>query len=105
MVSREWYAGFEAQVKDWNLEQCKAAWEILKGQYDFVQRREATQQLSEFKIGQRVQFVSKKRYGAVIQGTIERINLKTVSLRDCSDGGRWKVHYSFLKPVVETVTK
>lgn len=105
MVSREWYQALEGQVKDWNLEQCTAAGEILNGQYNFLQRREATKQLSEFKVGQRVEFVSGKRFGVKLQGTIERINLKTVSLRECSDGRRWKVHYSFLRPVIEESAK
>ena len=106
MTSREWYQQFEGQVKDWDLEQCKDAWEIIKGQYDFLQRREAGKQLARFHRGQRVEFTSRKR-GIVVQGTIERINAKTVSLKDCSDGNvfGWKVHFSLLRPVAETATK
>jgi len=51
--------------------------------------------LSRFSVGQRVEFT---KTGKVIQGTVERLNVKTASLMDCSDGLRWRVSPGLLRP-------
>jgi len=50
---------------------------------------------SQFRVGQAVQFQSKKRFGQVIKGKIESINTKSVSLA-VEGGGRWRVSPSLL---------
>jgi len=48
-----------------------------------------------FSIGDRVKFKSKR--GMYVTGTVDKINAKTISLRDCDDGGPgWRIQPGIL---------
>jgi len=102
LVDHDWLSKLENEVSTWDKDQVLNAWDVLKARYRDIETKEARKALVKFNVGQRVQFRSSK-YGAMIQGTIKTINLKTVSLDDCSDGRRWKVSPSHLSPSTEKV--
>ena len=53
--------------------------------------------MSTFRTGQRVQFSNGTK--GTVYGTIKRVNPKTISLENCSDGPRgWRVHPWMLSP-------
>jgi hypothetical protein len=102
LVDFKWREDFRKQVADWNRDQCDAAWDVIRERSRELSTATAQVAAAQFHIGQRVQFRSSKRGGAVIVGTITRINTKTVALANCSDGGPgWRVHPSLLQPVTE----
>lgn len=67
----------------------------LKGHWNELSRRQAIASASQFKIGDLVEWDS-KRYGDVIQGTIEKFGPKNVVVN--TKNGTWRVHPSFLRP-------
>ena len=48
----------------------------------------------KYKIGDIVKFFA--THGRTVSGTIVRINKKTLSLEDCSDGKKWRVGYEYV---------
>ena len=76
------------------------AFKVLKSAYRNRQNRIA----QNFYQGQRVYFFSKRK-GYNISGVIERVNIRTISVRSDHDG-KWKVSPGFLKPeLVKMVRK
>ena len=73
---------------------------LLKKYFD-----DLTQQARcKYRIGDRVSFNTSKFYpsapnGKEISGTIQRINTKTITLKDCDDGGPgWRVPFHMINP-------
>ena len=54
----------------------------------------AREKRRNYKIGGNVKFHA--IHGRIVSGTIERINKKTLSLEDCSDGKRWRVAFEYV---------
>jgi len=74
-------------------EECHKVWKIVKTKFDQL----ASLQALNFYKGQRVEFNDNKGAGTVIQGTVEKVNRKTIAVR--SDlGQRWRVAPSLLRP-------
>lgn len=62
---------------------------LVKKRIEYLQRCDAL----KYSPGQRVEFIHNN---IIISGTIERINIKTLTLKDCSDGNirGWRVSLS-----------
>ena len=58
----------------------------------------ARQQAVSFAVGDRVSFAAR---GMQVVGTVTKINIKTVQVRQSNSATVWKVHASLLKPVKE----
>jgi len=50
------------------------------------------QKRQKYRIGNKIRFEA--THGQIVSGIVERINKKTLSLRDCSDGQQWRVGYT-----------
>ncbi len=58
----------------------------------------ARQQAVTFAVGDRVSFAAR---GMQVLGTVTKINIKTVQVRQSNTATVWKVHASLLRPVKE----
>jgi len=58
----------------------------------------ARQQAVTFAVGDRVSFAAR---GMQVLGTVTKINIKTVQVRQSNSATVWKVHASLLRPVKE----
>lgn len=79
----------EYAVQKWSVEDLKFANHIVVHELKQRYAQDANVKLQKFRIGQRVKFISK--YGISVEGTIEKINRRTVSLSKCTDNKRWLV--------------
>jgi len=71
----------------------KEFWDILKRR-----NRQIEEQLTtNFKVGDTVQFKSKKRYGEMIKGKVTQINRKSISVR--TEKNKWTVAPSLLTKI------
>jgi len=61
------------------------------------QRVEAAKESVKYSPGDKVKWTSKKRFKA-IEGTVKRVNQKTLSV-DAGDQGQWRVPYSMVEKV------
>jgi hypothetical protein len=80
-------------------EDCKEAWDLIRLRLSRIVASEA----QNFRVGQKVWFMSKKLGGNRIMGTVTRINKKSISV-ETSVMGKWNVAPSLLSPV-ETKNK
>jgi hypothetical protein len=69
---------------------CQSAWDLIQQRLNRIEALEA----SSFVVGQKVWFLSKKRGGVRLQGTVVKINKKSVAVQIPS--GRWTVAPSLL---------
>ena len=103
-VAYDWLEALRKEVAGWDKDQCSTAWDVIRERDRQLSTAVAQKQAAQFHVGQRVQFRSRKRGGAVITGTIERINTKTIALTDCSDGSPgWRVAPALLEPATEVI--
>ncbi len=79
----------QKDVQDWSIEDLRFANKVVVAEINEQLRKKTLESISKFRIGQRVKFVSK--YGRFVEGTIEKINRRTVSLESCTDGKHWRV--------------
>lgn len=79
----------QKDVQDWSVEDLRFANSVVVAEINHKRRQQAHESLQKFRVGQRVKFISK--YGKSVEGTIEKINRKTVSLYKCTDGIMWRV--------------
>jgi hypothetical protein len=79
-------------------EDCKEAWDLIRIRLSRIVASEA----QNFRVGQKVWFMSKKLGGNRIMGTVTRINKKSISVETTL--GKWNVAPSLLNPV-ETKNK
>lgn len=80
-------------------EECKEAWNLIKFRHETLVRGQA----STFRVGQSVWFMSKKAGGQRIEGTVIRINRKSISVS--TPMGKWNVAPSLLQPVESKASK
>jgi len=71
----------------------KEFWDILKRRSGQIEEQLTT----NFKVGDTVQFKSKKRYGEMIKGKITQINRKTISVK--TEMTTWRVSPSLLTKI------
>ena len=71
----------------------KEFWDILKRRSRQIEEQLTT----NFKVGDTVQFKSKKRYGEMIKGKITQINRKTISVK--TEMTTWRVSPSLLTKI------
>jgi hypothetical protein len=66
---------------------------------EFRARRqlEDSRAMMAFSNGDKVEFDGRR--GRLITGTVERVNQKTVSVTNCSDGRSWRVPGSLLRKI------
>jgi hypothetical protein len=60
----------------------------------------ARQSANTFQVGDRVSFAAR---GMQVLGTVTKINIKTVQVKQSNTATVWKVHASLLKPVTKMV--
>lgn len=77
---------------------CKEAWDLIRLRLSRLEASTA----QGFRIGQRVSFMS-KRGGVRLEGTVIRINKKSISVHT-DNMGKWNVAPSLLSPI-ETKSK
>ena len=58
----------------------------------------ARQSANTFAVGDRVSFAAR---GMQVLGTVTKVNIKTIQVRQSNSATVWKVHASLLKPVKE----
>lgn len=78
---------------------CREAWDLIRLRLSRIE----TSTAQSFRVGQRVSFMSKKVGGARLEGTVVRINKKSISVHT-DNMGKWNVAPSLLSPV-ETKSK
>jgi hypothetical protein len=71
--------------------------ETFKLQRTFLARQVAV----TFRVGDRVSFAAR---GMQVLGTVTKVNIKTVQVRQDNSLTNWKVHASLLSPVKEMTT-
>ena len=79
----------EYAVQKWSLEDLRFANHIVVAEINHKRGQVQTEKISRFRVGQRVKFLSK--YGKSVEGTIEKINRKTIGLGTCTDGIKWRI--------------
>ena len=79
----------QKDVQEWSIEDLRFANKVVVSEINEQLRKKSQDKISTFRIGQRVKFISK--YGTSVEGTIEKINRRTVSLYKCTDNKLWRV--------------
>jgi hypothetical protein len=74
-------------------EDCREAWNLIKMKFSGIEHAEAL----SFVVGQKVWFMSRKIGGVRVEGTVIRINKKSISVHTDSMG-KWNVAPSLLSP-------
>ena len=74
-------------------EMSKVVWEWIKE----IRTIEAMRERRNYRAGEKVEFTM--RGGRVIQGVVRKVNVKTLSLHQCTDGRTWKVAFSYARKV------
>ena len=80
-------------------EDCKEAWDLIRLRLSKIEASEA----QSFRVGQKVWFMSKRVGGNRVEGTVTKINKRSISV-ETSVMGKWNVAPSLLNPV-ETKNK
>lgn len=78
---------------------CQSAWDLIQQRLNRIQAIEA----ASFQVGQKVWFIARKRGGVRIEGTIIKINKKSISVQ--TPTGKWNVAPSLLNACEEKATK
>jgi len=77
-------------------DEMRVIYEIVRAEYKRAIDIAIVEASRQFQIGDHVKFRPRKNR-IYIKGEIVKLNPKTAQLGGCSDGRRWKVHYSALE--------